>query len=239
MLAWFGGGVLVAVLLYAGLRWFASARAADIAHAVRTFAAVFGALASTGLVLSGRFGFAAITVAAAVTAVRSLVLAGRAAGEGGPAPRSDEATVETALVTMRLDRRTGRVDGTVRTGPLQGQLLSRLGLSVLLGLLETARRDDPPSAELLEAYLDRREPDWWRTAGGAGTGRRSPPGAVMDEATALGVLGLSAGAPADEIKAAHRRLMAKLHPDHGGSTYLASQINRARDVLLDKLRHEL
>jgi hypothetical protein len=234
MLAWIGGGVLVAVLLYAGLRWFAKARAADNALALRTFAAVFSALASTGLVFSHRFGFAVITVAATAMAVRSLVLAGRATGGGASGPRSSEAIVETALLAMRLDRQTSHIDGTVRRGQHEGQLLSRLGLPVLLELLETARRDDPPSVDLLEAYLDRREPDWRRSAAGA----RAPPtaGAAMDEATALGILGLPAGASADEVKAAHRRLMAKLHPDHGGSTFLASQINQAKDFLLGRAR---
>src|SRR3954464_11514291 len=91
MLAWLGGGVLVVVLLYAGLRWFAKARAADIALALRTFAAVFSALASTGLVFSHRFGFAVITVAATAMAVRSLVLAGRTMGGGASGPRSSGA----------------------------------------------------------------------------------------------------------------------------------------------------
>src|SRR4051794_29090941 len=111
MLAWLGGGVLVAVLLYAGLRWFAKARAADIALALRTFAAVFSALASTGLVFSHRFGFAVITVAATAMAVRSLVLAGRTSGSAS-GPRPSEAAVETALLAMRLDRQTGHIDGT-------------------------------------------------------------------------------------------------------------------------------
>jgi curved DNA-binding protein CbpA len=58
----------------------------------------------------------------------------------------------------------------------------------------------------------------------------------MDEATALQILGLAAGATPDEIKAAHRRLMARLHPDHGGSTWLASQLNQAKDLLLRRGR---
>jgi len=46
------------------------------------------------------------------------------------------------------------------------------------------------------------------------------------------VLGLEPGASAEQISEAHRRLMTKLHPDHGGTDYLASKINAARDVLL-------
>jgi DnaJ-class molecular chaperone len=58
----------------------------------------------------------------------------------------------------------------------------------------------------------------------------------MDEATAYSILGLPADASADEIKAAHRRLMTKLHPDHGGSSYLAAQLNQAKDFLLSRRR---
>ena len=113
MLAWLGGGVLVAVLLYAGLRWFAKARAADIALALRTFAAVFSALASTGLVFSHRFGFAVITVAATAMAVRSLVLAGRTMGGGASGPRlvrggrRDRAPRHAARPADRPHRRHG------------------------------------------------------------------------------------------------------------------------------------
>jgi DnaJ-domain-containing protein 1 len=112
--------------------------------------------------------------------------------------------------------------------------------------LRECRAADEEGARLLEAYLDRLHPDWrdelaggraGSAGGGAGTrgagssGARSARGDMtVDEAYAI--LGLSAGATPDQIKEAHRRLMVKLHPDHGGSGYLASQINRARDVLL-------
>lgn len=230
MLGPLGAAVLVAVILYLALRWFASARPGDVAHALRTFAAVFSALASTGLIVAGRLGLALITVAATVMAVRALLAARRGPTSLGDSAPADEAVVETDLLSMRLDRGTGRIDGTVRRGAQAGRRLDRLGLPALLDLLAQARRDDPPSADLLEAYLDRREPAWRRTGEGAAS---SPAGSsAMDEAEALEVLGLPRGATPGEIKAAHRRLMAKVHPDHGGSTYLASQINRAKEFLL-------
>ncbi len=54
----------------------------------------------------------------------------------------------------------------------------------------------------------------------------------MDKQQAYGILGLQAGASADDIRAAHKRLQRAIHPDAGGSTYLAAQINAARDKLL-------
>jgi DnaJ family protein C protein 19 len=71
---------------------------------------------------------------------------------------------------------------------------------------------------------------------GGSTGPATPPprrqSSAMDRAEAYEVLGLKAGATEDEIHAAHRRLMRMAHPDTGGSDWLASRINQARDVLL-------
>ena len=69
-------------------------------------------------------------------------------------------------------------------------------------------------------------------AGGGHT--RPPPGpsVSMDVAEALEILGLEPGASEEEIINAHRRLMQKIHPDRGGSDYLAGQINLAKDTLL-------
>lgn len=56
----------------------------------------------------------------------------------------------------------------------------------------------------------------------------------MSRERALEILGLQAGASRDEILAAHRRLIQRLHPDRGGSDYLAQQLNEAKRRLLEQ-----
>ncbi|QQP92355.1 DnaJ domain-containing protein [Skermanella sp. TT6] len=139
---------------------------------------------------------------------------------------------------MRLDHDSGRMGGEVLRGRFQGRMLDDLGLEELLDLLRECRDADSQSAAILEAYLDRtREEDWRAGAPGAGehgggsAGSRGTGGAMTRE-EAYEVLGLQPGASEGEIKDAHRRLMLKMHPDQGGSTYLAAKINQAKDLLL-------
>jgi DnaJ domain len=142
---------------------------------------------------------------------------------------------ETEFLRMTLDHDTGSMSGMVLRGQFAGMRIEELGIGDLLALLRACRAEDEKAARLVEAYLDRQHPDWRdaMAGGGAGTGGAAAGGAMtVDEACAI--LGLSRGASAEEIKEAHHRLMIKLHPDHGGSDYLASQINRARDVLLSR-----
>ena len=232
-------GLLLLIGLVLAARWYASANPARLAQGVRAFVAAFSALAGTGLLFAGRFGLALITLAAMIVAIRSMRqgAGGGLGGFGGGADPGRSSEIVTDTLRMTLDHATGELDGEVLRGPHRGRMLSALGLDDLFELVERCRRDDPQSVSLLETYLDRREPDWRDEAGararGAGAGGAGAAGANgMDDAEAYEILGLRPGAGPDEIKAAHRRLMARFHPDHGGSTYLASQINRAKEHLL-------
>ena len=155
-------------------------------------------------------------------------------GMRGPQPGS-ASDIETRTLRMRLDHDTGALEGTVLSGPFRGRTLAELSQAELLTLLRDCRADDPESSQLLEGYLDRVHGAAWRTgetgdagqSGGVGLSR-----GPMTREEAYKILGLSPGAAADQVRAAHHRLMLKNHPDHGGSTYLAAQINQAKDVLL-------
>jgi hypothetical protein len=137
------------------------------------------------------------------------------------------------MFEIRLDHETGELNGVVLSGPLQGRLLETLTRTDCLSLYATARIEDPDGARLLETYLDRRFAGWREAAQDQGDtgGRGSASGSISLE-EAYQILGLSEGAGAEEIARAHRSLMKKLHPDHGGSTSLAARVNQAKDVLL-------
>ena len=233
-----GVALLITVLFVA--RGFIQANPAQLAQGVRAFIAAFSALASTGLLFTGRFGLALITIGATVMAIRAMRRAHGGLGSfGSPGGSPQSSQVATDTLRMQLDHKSGALEGEVLRGRFSGRSLDSLGLSDLLELLADCQREDPPSVALLETYLDRREPDWRaHLAGGAAPGGDQAggtrPSGAMDEATAWSILGLAPGASADEIKAAHRRLMTKLHPDHGGSGYLAAQLNQAKDYLLSR-----
>ena len=148
----------------------------------------------------------------------------RPAAAGAAPPRAS--TVATDDLRMTLEHETGEMDGEALTGSLAGQRLSSLDLDAIQAWRgELANAD---SLQLLDAYLDRRFPDWRE----APQDEAPPPSGEMDSDQALAVLGLATGASEKEIVAAHRRLMQKLHPDRGGTDYLAATLNRAKAVLV-------
>lgn len=153
-------------------------------------------------------------------------------GLRGPAA-GQSSEVDTPFLRMVLDHDTGAMTGTVLRGQFAGMRFDELGRADLLALLRECRAEDEESARLVEAYLDRLHPDWYDDIGREQSRSRShAPSGDMTVEEAYEILGLSPEADAEAIRAAHHRLMKQLHPDHGGTDYLATKINRARDVLL-------
>jgi hypothetical protein len=144
--------------------------------------------------------------------------------------------VRTAFLEVELDHDTGRMRGHVLAGSYRDASLDALDRATLIKLLSEI---DDDSRDLLAAYLDRREPGWRETAQhGAAAGAGARPGGTgkMSEQEAYQILGTQPGASAEAISRAHRSLIKKLHPDQGGTTYLAARINEAKDVLLRRHR---
>lgn len=128
----------------------------------------------------------------------------------------------------------GRITGRLLDGKFKGQGLDALDFETLANRLIEFQRNDAKSARLLHVYLDSRFPGWRQATQGnahAGQGRAASSAAITKE-EAYEILGLQMGASEEEIRKAHRALMKKLHPDQGGSTYLATRVNLAKDVLL-------
>ena len=150
---------------------------------------------------------------------------------------SGKSEVATRFLRMTLDHATGVMSGIVQAGRFVGRSLSDLTDQELLVLWRDCQ-EDPESLAVLEAYLDRQDNAEWReqfrraeaeTADFTHTAFRD---GAMSRAEAYEILGLSPDASQDQIQAAYRRLMQRLHPDHGGSAYLAARLNQARQVLL-------
>src|SRR5712671_502898 len=215
---------------------FINADPARLARGLKVSGIVIAVLALPILAVSGRLAALLMPLAMLMPLlirVRSVLDRYR------PPSGGQSSKVETPFLRMNLDHDTGTMEGTILRGRFAGMRLEELAPADLLALLRECRAEDEEGARLLEAYLDRVRPDWRDELAGertAGTGRgnaRSTSGDMSVE-EAYAILGLSPGADADAIKEAHRRLMVKLHPDHGGSDYLATKINRARDVLLHR-----
>ncbi len=152
---------------------------------------------------------------------------------------SRHSTVETSLLKMTLDHESGKLDGELLDTVSKGKYLSEFDLPELISLYILADKQYPDSIEVLAAYLDRKYGNDWRET--ANAGNDSKESAQNDGASdsremsivgAYAVLGLAHNATEEEVIAAHRKLMIKLHPDRGGSNYLAAKINQAKALLV-------
>ncbi len=253
-------GVLLLVVAIQILRWFARTEIRTVRKAINWGGLGLIALIILFLAATGRIGAAIAGLMALVAwggRILGLLHMGRqmsgmfrsfrfGQGSGSSAPGGhgsrQVSEVDAAFVRMTLDHATGAMDGEVKLGRFQGRRLKGLGQGDLLALLAEAQADQD-STGLLETYLDRTFPQWRESAGassGERNGRAPPsPSAGMTAEEAYRILGLKPpaggnGASDGEIKAAYRRLMGQLHPDHGGSDYLAAKVNQAKDFLLKK-----
>jgi hypothetical protein len=217
-----------------GIAWFLRANPSSLARGMRMVLVVLGAIAVGGMLIFGLrflpsllpelFGLVGLVI----TGLIARALRNRPSG-GFSSPGTGRRTeVNTAFLKAWIDHGTGDVGGTVLTGRFAGRTLDRLSDSELLDLHEECR-SDADSLRVMEAYLDRRLNVDWRTA------KQPPPRGPRTDMTreeALAVLGLAEGASEEEIRAAHRRLIRRTHPDVGGTADLAARINRAKDVLV-------
>lgn len=223
-----GGLVVLTLLVLAGLVLL-RADAARLANNVRLIGPVLLGLLGTGLMLVGRAGLGGLLLSAAFAWYGSTRMRWSRRGKT-PGKRS---TVRTAALEMELDHDSGRLEGLVLAGRHVQKVLGSMTLPELWELYVDLSRD-PESRQLLETYLDGRFPAW-REDFDAHRGDRqgvAPGSGAMTEEEAYKILGLEAGASAADIRKAHRRLMQRLHPDLGGTSFLAARINEAKDVLL-------
>lgn len=229
-----GFALLVAIL--AARAWASQANTGQLAQRMRAAIGFILLAGSAVFFVRGAVGPAS---ALAMIGFWLLSSTGISSGGWGKTHKSPGqiSSVRTDYLDISLDHDSGEISGEVLKGQFRGRDLQSLTPSQLAELWQECRFNDPQSAQVVEAFLDQVFPDWRQMAGGSeDAGEDSGGGGAWhDEMTrdeAFDILGLRPGASEEEIRAAHRALMKKLHPDRGGSTYFATKINQAKDVLL-------
>ena len=245
--------LILGVALFAGLlllaRGVSGADPKVLLKTLKWTGAILAVAIAGYLTVTGRIGVAAMIAAGLIPIILRARQIGRLARSfHGPSP-GQSSDVETAYLRMRLDHDSGTLQGTVLAGAFRGRHLDELSLEELTTLLQECRVNDAQSATVLESYLDRVHGTAWRggeedarargdarsgghrgSQGGSRGGGSAPQTMTAEEA--YEILGLGPGASPQEVRDAHRRLMLKIHPDQGGSTYLAAKINQAKDLLI-------
>lgn len=238
--------LLVIVLTVVAWVWLRNQPASQRKPAILKLALIAGIGVVVLMAVTGRLHFVFASLAFLYPLLRrvlpSLLNGGVAeAGNGeASAGTGNQSRVSSEILEMSLDHDSGAMSGKILKGPMAGRELADLSESEFLDLLQYCRAHDDDSARLLETYLDRRFGDSWRSDdpegaddGTAGDhGHSGNAGGPLTESEALDILGLKPGASREEIIRAHRRMMQKVHPDHGGSNYLAARINEAKERLL-------
>lgn len=223
----------VALLAWVSIvRAYANANPAVLARYLKTAAGSLALAVAALLTLRG-----GIVVAAPIAALGSWLIWGRTQLPwlgGGSASANNSSRVKTEYLDVELDHVTGEIRGRVLKGMFAGRAFTSLRPVDLALLWQDCRFVDPPSAQIIEAWLDRTHPTWREDLARGEREMGSGPDGRMSRAEAFEILGLQPDASEDDIRRSHRDLILKLHPDRGGSTYLAAKINEAKDVALGK-----
>ncbi|HWB45771.1 MAG TPA: DnaJ domain-containing protein [Hyphomicrobiaceae bacterium] len=225
-------GLAALLLLLVASRGFAVANTQLLARRLQVGAGIAVMAGALFLVLRGAIGYAT-----SLAALGSWLIwgAGGLSWPGGQTRKTpgNTSSVATEHLQVELDHDTGAIRGEVLKGAFAGRALDSLTPAETARLWQDCRFADPQSAKILEAYLDRVHPSWRDDLARAQGAGAQGADARMTREEAYEVLGLAAGAGEDDIRRAHRELMMKLHPDRGGSNFLAAKINEAKDVLLN------
>jgi hypothetical protein len=232
-------GALAVFVIYTLLQMFRAANPAILARgvkigggvvalAVAAFTGIKGELAVAiplGVFGAGLLGWSPFGGTAGFSNIGGMF------GGGSRKSAGQTSTVRAQFIEMTLDHDSGALDGRIVAGPYAGRPLGDFDLAQLAAMIPGW---DAESFALLESYLDRRFPAWRQDADGQRAGRHDsqPSSSKMTLEEAYQILGLKPGAARAEIGQAHRSLMKKLHPDQGGSTYLAARVNEAKDTLI-------
>jgi len=228
----FGLAVLAVGLLL--MRAFTRANPAAVARRLKLGGGAVSLLAA-GLLFMRGLGAIAVPLAMFGS---WLIWGGTSGPWGGGASKSPGQTsrVVTDHLEMELDHDTGAMRGRVLKGLFQGREIESLTPTDMALLWQDCRHTDPQSAQLVEVYLDRVHPTWQEDMARGESDMHGGPDGRMTAEEAFEILGLKGHASAEDVRRAHRDLILRLHPDRGGSTYLASKINEAKDVALASVR---
>lgn len=228
-------GLVVLLILVAIGRGWIKADPRKLERQLRTIGGILALAAGAFFSAVGReiIGVPLVVIGTSLLGGNALAALWPGAARGPTRP----ARLTSAYLDVLFDPARGALAGRVVAGQFAGRLLDGLSPAELNALAAEVAAD-PRSLRLLEAYLDRRGSRRREDLHGDTNGRRREAAgqAAMTQEQAYQVLGLEAGAGAEEIHRAYRALMKKLHPDQGGSTYLAAQVNAARDLLLREHR---
>src|SRR5215475_5966152 len=229
-------GAVAVIVLYTLLQMFRAANPAVLARAIRIGGGVLALAVAAFVGLRGELAvaiplgiFGAGLLGWSPIATSGLGNIGGLFGGGATRSPGQTSRVRSQFLDMQLDHDSGQLAGRIVAGPHAGRYLNEFDLAALVAMIPAF---DAESVALLESYLDRRFPAWRQDAQGnaAGGHGRAASSSKMTAEEAYQILGLQPGAGREEIGRAHRALMKKLHPDQGGSTYLAARVNEAKDT---------